>query len=206
MASARSETAIKVSVFGTDASGRPFFEDARVVSIDGFEVAVEGIDRRLDVNDVIGLRHAGQRGRYRVVWLGHIGSPREGQVGLRAVDTDRDIFARTAVRKAAGEHERRRYPRIRCRGDVTFRREGTDVAVAGELKILSEGGCYIETPTPSPRLAHLDLDMSVEELALHSVGEVQALDPGFGMGIAFVEMNPAQRARLHEWVARHSRQ
>lgn len=207
MASAKSAGQREVSVFGTDASGRPFNQPARVVSLDGLEVAIEGLERKLDVNNIVGLRHGGQKARFRVVWIGHKDTPQHGQVGLRAVETEKDIFAGADLAgPGTAGRERRRYPRVQCHGDVKFRREGSEATLSGALTLLSEGGCYIQSATTFPQFAHLDLSMKVEGMELQSVGEVRLLEPGSGMGIAFVEMNRAQRIRLHEWVSHHCKQ
>ncbi len=206
----------EVSVFGTDASGKAFFQAARVVSIDGFEVTVEGVQPRLDVSNVGGLRHAGQKARYRVVWVGRDGTPQQGQVGLRGMEPDKDIFALgtytlgTAAYTApnlpkipATGNERRRYPRITCRGDAKFHVKGAGVTDSGILKFLSESGCYIETVATPPPSSHLDLALKVDGLEICMPGEVRGLQPGFGMGIAFGAMSPVQQAGLHDWVSRH---
>lgn len=206
MTSAKSAGPSEISIFGTDAAGRPFSQTARLARIDGFEVTIEGVERTLDVNNIVGLRHGGEKARFRVVWVGRKGTPQQGQLGLRAVDTGKDIFAGAAAAEPAPSgRERRRFPRIQCHGDVRFRREGSEATVSGALTILSEGGCYIQTATTFPQLAHLDLRMNVEQMELQSIGEVHALKPGAGMGIAFVEMNRTDRIRLHEWVSQHSR-
>lgn len=199
-----------VSVFGSDATGKPFFQAARVVSIDGFEITVEGVPQRLEVDDTVGVRYGEAKARFQVAWVGHAGTPQEGQVGLRALDLQKDIFAQGApsaplpgqVARSDGR-ERRRQPRIVCHGKVEFHREGASRAESGALRLLSEGGCYIETKAPAPPPSRLDLTMVVDGLELRAAGEVRAVDQGFGMGIAFDEISPAHRARLREWAVQH---
>ncbi len=196
----------EVSIFGTDASGKPFFHAARVISIDGFEVTLDGVQRPLEINDIVGLLHQGQRARFQVVGVGYKESPQKGQVTLRALELQKNLFG-VSGSAAPGQdstlpvgRERRQHARISCHGTVVFRREDTDLSDAGALRLLSEGGCYIKTAATAPPLSRLDLAMSVEGLELRTQGQVQASQPGFGMGIAFGEMNPASRARLHHWT------
>ncbi len=206
----------EVSVFGTDASGKAFFQAARVVSIDGFEVTVEGVQPRLDVSNVVGLRHAGQKARFRVVWVGREGTPQQGQVGLRQLEPEKDMFAPSTYTPGTATYttpdlpnlpptgnERRRYPRITCHGNAKFNLEGVGMTDSGVLKFLSESGCYIETVATPPPSSRLDLALNVDGLEICTPGEVRGLQPGFGMGIAFGAMSPVQRAGLHEWVSRH---
>lgn len=202
----------EVSVFGTDTAGKPFFQTARAVSVSGFEVTVEGLDRALDVNNVIGVRHAGQKGRFLVVWVGKVGTPEHGQIGLRALELDRDIWTQESPRPAATPHshpavsgrERRRYPRIWCQGRVEFRRKGAEDPILGRLQVLGEGGCYIQTLTAAPELSELDLRVNADDLELRAPGVVRDSKAGFGMGVEFGAIHPAHLARLQEWVSRHA--
>ena len=213
MASAKSGAGREVSVFGTDAVGKPFFQTARTVSIDGFEVTVEGVQRRLDVSDVVGLRHAGQKARFQVAWVGREGTPQQGQIGLRALELEKDIWP-AEVRPtqpallphpAVSGRERRRYPRVWCQGRVQVRPKGADSPTLGNLQVLGEGGCYIQTLTAAPCLSEVDLLVSANDLELRAPAVVRDSQPGFGMGVAFGEIDPAQLARLQEWVSQHSR-
>ncbi len=92
MTSAKALAERDVSVFGTDAFGKPFNQAARVISIDGFEVAIEGLACTLDLNNIVGVRHAGQKARFLVLWIGRNGTPQQGQVGLRALEPEKDIW------------------------------------------------------------------------------------------------------------------
>lgn len=212
MTSAKSEAGGEVSVFGTDATGRPFFQTARVVGVSGFEVTVEGMQRTLDVSNVVGIRHAGQKGRFQVVAVGREGTPQQGQVRLRTLEPEKNILG-TGTKAAPAlaskvsfvGRDRRLQPRIPCQGSVKFRREGAGDLDGGTLRCLNENGCYVETEATAPCSSLLDLVLNAEGLELSSVGVVRASEPG-GMGIAFTEMNPTYRSRLQEWVFQHSRE
>lgn len=201
----------QVSVFGTDSLGKPFFQTARAVNISGFEVTIEGLDRTLDVNDVVGLRHAGQKARFQVAWIGRQGTPEQGQIGLRALELDKDLFGPAARSQqplrshpdVAG-HERRRYPRVCCSGRVEFRRRSGEDPILGRLQVLGEGGCYIETLTAAPYLTVLDLHVTADDLELRAPGVVRDFEPGMGMGVEFGEISPAHRARLQHWLSHRS--
>lgn len=203
----------EVTVLGTDIGGKPFFQPAWTVHISGPEVTLEGLRTTLKVNDTVAVRHAGQKARFRVMWVGATGTPQQGQVGLRSLEPEKDIFGVEALGMPASPapeslsgHERRRYPRVQCAGRVRFRCEGIITPTDGRLQVLSEGGCYIETLSTAPRFAHLDLTVNAEGLELRAAGVVRDSHAGCGMGIAFREMDPACLNRLQEWIFQHSRQ
>lgn len=213
----------EVSLFGTDAAGKPFSESAHAVSINGSEITLEGTKCALHANLLVGIGYAGQEGLFRVSWVGDKGTPQEGRVGLRELQPEKKVLRSMtttlaldrmagnttlvleAERRPAPTPDRRRYPRIHCNGDVLFRCDGAATFDSGELKFLSEDGCYIATPNTAPPLTQVVLSAKVEDLEVEAIGEVHGLQPGFGMGLSFLEMTPDQRTLLQQWVARHHR-
>ena len=172
-------------------------------------MTVDGVQRPLEVNDVVGLLHLGKRARFQVVRVGQEETPERGRVILRNLELQKNLFGESVYAAPVQEpsaspgRERRQHARISCRGAVVFRRDGAGLSDVGTLRFLSESGCYIETAATTPPLSHLDLAMNVEGMELRAEGQVQASQPGFGMGIAFRDMTPGCRARLHQWAAQH---
>ncbi len=213
----------EVSLFGTDAAGKPFSDAAHAVSINGSEITIEGVKCALRVNLLVGIGYAGQEGLFRVAWVGDQGTAQQGRVGLREMQPEKKVLRSMtttlaldrmagnttlvleAERRPAPAPDRRRFPRIHCDGDALFRRDGADTFDSGELKFLSEDGCYIQTNKTAPALSQVVVSVKVEDLEVEAIGEVHGLQPGFGMGLNFVVMTPEQRSLLQEWVSRHRR-
>lgn len=65
-----------------------------------------------------------------------------------------------------------------------------------KLTDLSLGGCYIETESPFPEGALIDLCLRTDELAVHTDGMVRVTHPGFGMGVEFPSRTPEQREQV----------
>jgi PilZ domain len=214
----------EVSLFGTDAAGKPFSDAAHAVSINGSEITLEGVKCALRVNLLVGIGYAGQEGLFRVAWVGDEGSPQHGRVGLRELQPEKKVLrsmtTTLALDRMAGNTtlvleeerrpepapDRRRFPRIQCDGDVLFRRDGADTFDSGELKYLSEDGCYVQTHNTAPSLSEVVLSVKVEDLEVEAIGQVHGLQPGFGMGLNFLVMTPDQRGRLQQWVSRHRKE
>ena len=211
----------EVSLFGTDAAGKPFSDAAYAVSINGSEMTIEGMKCALRTNLLVGIGYAGQEGLFRVAWIGSEGSPQQGRVGLRELQPEKKVLRSMtttlaldrlagnttlvlqAERNPAAAPDRRRYPRIQCHGDVLFRLDGAETFDSGVLKYLSEDGCYIATTATPPPSSQVIFSVKVEDLEVEAIGQVHGLQPGFGMGLAFREMSPDQRALLQQWVSRH---
>jgi CheY-like chemotaxis protein len=65
-----------------------------------------------------------------------------------------------------------------------------------KLTDLSLGGCYVETDSPFPEHALVDLCLRAEAMAVHTEGMVRVTHPGHGMGVEFPCRTPEQRAEV----------
>jgi DNA-binding response OmpR family regulator len=65
-----------------------------------------------------------------------------------------------------------------------------------KLTDLSLGGCYLETESPFPERALVDLCLRSGDVSVHTEGMVRVVHPGFGMGIEFPSRTAAQRAQV----------
>lgn len=84
---------------------------------------------------------------------------------------------------------------------------GTSVDAADEtvshckLTDLSLGGCYVESDSPFPERALVDLCLRTGELAVHTEGMVRVSHPGFGMGVEFPSRTSEQRAQVGNLIS-----
>lgn len=69
-----------------------------------------------------------------------------------------------------------------------------------KLTDLSLGGCYLESDSPFPESALIDICLKTEEIAVHIEGLVRVAHPGHGMGIEFPSRTPEQRARVGDLI------
>jgi CheY-like chemotaxis protein len=110
-----------------------------------------------------------------------------GQTGVRFVDLDQSIKAQLQVwlRAAAG----------------TAHAEPEEAVSHCKLTDLSLGGCYLETESPFPERALVDLCLTAEEIAVHTEGMVRVAHPGHGMGVEFPSRTPEQRAEVGNLIS-----
>jgi hypothetical protein len=222
---------LEVRVWGTDVTGKPFFQTARTAEVSAKGARLEGITC-LKVGEVIGVQHGNQKARFRVVWIGEQGTPEQGQIGIACLDADRCIWTEAlqrietkkeefgqgpeivsaepapatmpppATTGANSRTERRRYPRYQCSGAVQMRKEGTDLPVWVRLADIGLGGCYVETLSPVPLQTTVELIIEAEGLQIRGRGKVRTLHPSVGNGIAFTQMIAEDWQRLHQLIAR----
>ncbi len=110
-----------------------------------------------------------------------------GQTGVHFLDLDESVKARLQVwlRAAAGTQG-----------------GGAEETVPHcKLTDLSLGGCYVETDSPFPEKALIDLCLKTGEMAVHIEGMVRVMHPGFGMGVEFPSRTSEQRAQVGNLIS-----
>jgi DNA-binding response OmpR family regulator len=110
-----------------------------------------------------------------------------GQTGVHFLDLDESIknHLQTWLLAAASIH-----------------RPGPEETVPHcKLTDLSLGGCYVETDSPFPEHALVDLCLRTEEMAVHTEGMVRVNHPGHGMGVEFPSRTPEQRAQVGNLIS-----
>lgn len=70
-----------------------------------------------------------------------------------------------------------------------------------KLTDLSLGGCYVETDSPFPEQALVDLCLRAEDIEVHTEGMVRVTHPGRGMGLEFPSRTPEQRAEVGNLIS-----
>jgi hypothetical protein len=70
-----------------------------------------------------------------------------------------------------------------------------------KLTDLSLGGCYVETDSPFPERALVDLCLRTKDMAVHTEGMVRVTHPGNGMGVEFPSRTQEQRAQVGNLIS-----
>src|SRR5258708_39790011 len=71
---------------GLDSDGKVFAQKARTLDIATNGARLYGVTAALERGFIVGLQCGNMRARFMVIWIGEKGSPREGQIGLRAAE------------------------------------------------------------------------------------------------------------------------
>jgi c-di-GMP-binding flagellar brake protein YcgR len=69
-----------------------------------------------------------------------------------------------------------------------------------KLTDLSLGGCYLETPSPFPANARVELSMRIRNLEARATGIVRVMHPDQGMGVVFVQKTDDQRQEVETFI------
>jgi hypothetical protein len=101
-----------------------------------------------------------------------------------------------AATLAAASGNRRNQSRKPCRlGAEVFRVE-TPIPHRCSVTDIGPGGCYVEMPTPFALQTQVEVQIRTRELKARFPGTVQAVHPGFGMGVRFGSLSEQQQQDL----------
>jgi hypothetical protein len=115
-----------------------------------------------------------------------------------AVEEQESLHQKKSVKSlVSNAGNRRGERRIACKLGADVYSEGTNVPNRCTLSDISEGGCYVEMPTPlSGQKSGVEILVRTADTKLKIKGEVLTTHPGFGMGVRFVLKNSTEREEI----------
>jgi c-di-GMP-binding flagellar brake protein YcgR len=96
---------------------------------------------------------------------------------------------------------RRGERRFSCKLGAEVYRLGTSIPNRCTLSDISEGGCYVEMPSPLTGQAGVEILVRTPDTKFKIRGQVLATHPGFGMGVRFTFRDSAEREEILRLLA-----
>ena len=84
----RSIADLGLTVWGVDARGERFLQQARARDISLRGALLSGLNTDLSSGDVIGILYAGRKARFRIVWVRYDGAGEKMQAAIHRVEAD----------------------------------------------------------------------------------------------------------------------
>lgn len=219
---ARVHKELPVRIRGTDYDGNPFVQETYTVDISRRGARLEWLSSLKGAGETIEVQRGREKARFRVVWIGDIGTPQDNQIGICSLEPSKYIWGESLpapVRVTEPEEitptplsaasasadppvNQRRRPRYRCGGAAQVWQESAQSPQSATLSEISLGGCFIETSWPLPVGTHVEVHLKTHELEVQAQGVVGYLDPSGGMGITFSKISHQDRERLQQLIDR----
>lgn len=89
---ARLPKTLRVIVKGTDPKGHPFAQSAYTVDLSEDGARLDGIGFLTSPGQTIEVRRLWRKARFRVVWIGHVGTNESNQVGVVGLQAEKNIW------------------------------------------------------------------------------------------------------------------
>lgn len=97
--------------------------------------------------------------------------------------------------------DRRERSRRACRLSADVFQTGSSIPNRCTLSDISNGGCYVETTAPFKKATSVDIVVRTATLKLRVRGTVQAMHPGYGMGVSFSLTTAEEREQVRQLIA-----
>jgi hypothetical protein len=89
---ARKAQKLQVWVRGVDRGGHPFVQSAHTIDIGKDGARLDGVGYLTGPGEVVQVKRGWRKARFRVVWIGQIGTPEANQIGICCLDNGKDIW------------------------------------------------------------------------------------------------------------------
>jgi type IV pilus assembly protein PilZ len=217
---------VSARIFGLDKNGRPFSVPVKTIDVSHSGARLSG-EAPVGTGETIGLEVNGRKGRFLVVWVGRKGSKSEGQLGLKNLDPKTVIWGVSTPEAGVDKYhpprihsvgntseilsfleyrdDRRVVKRLPVRAGVKIKVEDQTVTQWGICRDISSGGCYVETTSPLPVGAKIEMVLYIDEREIRPNGVVRSSKSGWGMGIQFSKMNSTDKQALDQVLEVHSK-
>jgi len=83
---------LRVIVKGTDTKGHPFSQSAYTIDLSQDGARLDGIGFLTSPGQTIEVRRLWRKARFRVVWIGQVGTSESNQVGVFGLQAEKDIW------------------------------------------------------------------------------------------------------------------
>jgi len=203
----RVEADIPVRIWGMDADGRPFFQNALAGNLSSEGAHLSHINHTLKIGDIIGIQYGEKKSRFHVIWIKNSVAPGRNQAGVRvlapqSVPWDQvTAEARTPQAKPVQGREKRRFARHRVQFPLQISFPDQQRAhMQCNATDMGGRGCYVETMLPLHIGMNVIVTFWVDSEKITTNGIVRASDPGVGMGIEFTSLETPLQQRLQEYL------
>ena len=201
---ARVSLDLEVRVWGMGANGRVFSQHARTRNVSIGGALLSGIEQNLKIGEIIGVRRGDKKARCKVVWAINTESIQKIQVGVQLLDKlECPWMAELPKAEEAtsiSPQNCRRWERHKISVVIALHDEQSTTPLRVTATDVSASGCYVETMSPLSIGTSLKVDFWIASEKLTTRSFVRTSDPGVGMGIEFMGLNPADRKRFQDYL------
>lgn len=196
---------IPVRIWGMDAQGKPFFENVLAGSLSSEGAQLGHVHHCVKIGDVIGIQYADKKARFEVIWAKASVAPGRNEAGVRVLPGQSVPWGeiatgeKTQQSKEVHRGDRRKFGRLKLRFPLEISFPNTPRArMHCQATDVSGHGCYVETLVPLPMNSEVQISFWLESEKIATKAVVRASDPGVGMGIEFLGLDPVTEQRLQD--------
>lgn len=203
----RATAEITVRIWGMDADGKPFFQNAQASNLSSEGANLTRVQHALNVGDVIGIQHGDKKARFEIQSAKPGFLPNTIEAVVRLLSGQKAPWGEvTAERQAEAKvaqaiSDKRRFARHRVSFPITISfHDGNRPHMQCSATDIGGRGCYVETLVPLPIGSDIILTFWIDSEKINTRGFVRASDPGVGMGIEFTALEMDIQQKLQQYL------
>ena len=196
---------ITVRVWGMDAEGKPFFQNARASELSSEGAQLSQLHHLLKVGEIIGIQHGDKKARFVTKWVKSTEIGKSFKVGVCILPNQSVPWTEVPLKerkpRSIAEAEKRRFLRHSLRFPITIDFPNKHLPrMQCSATDISGRGCYVESMVPLLTGTDVLITFWIDSDKVRTKGLVRTSDPGVGMGIEFVELEMQIQQRLQDYL------
>lgn len=203
---ARVAAELPVRVWGMDADGKPFFQNATASNLSSEGALLTRIQHPLKMGEIIGVQYGDKKARFEIRWVKPVALPKGFDVGIQILNGQvipwQDVTSRTqGVPELTRRSDKRRFNRHRVQFPIVIsftdaRRAHMQCAATD----IGGRGCYVESLVPLAVSTEVIITFWIDSEKIITKGRVRTSDPAVGMGIEFTALEEQIQQRLQQYL------
>lgn len=203
---ARVAAKLPVRVWGMDADGKPFFQNATASNLSSEGALLSCIQHPLKMGEILGVQYGDKKARFEIKWVKAVALPKGFDAGVRVL-SNQSVPWDEVTRKGQENPEltrrsdKRRFLRHRVQFPIVISFEDPRRAhMQCYATDIGGRGCYVETLVPLSVSTEVIITFWIDSDKIVTKGRVKTSDPAVGMGIEFIALEEQIQKRLQEYL------
>lgn len=197
---------LPVRVWGMDADGKPFFQNATASNLSSEGALLTRIQHPLKMGEVIGVQYGDKKARFEIKWVKAVNLPKGFESGVRIIPGQIIPWGDVTVAaqenpKLAQRSDKRRFSRHRVQFPIVISfADARRAHMQCYATDIGGRGCYVETLVPLPVDTEVIITFWIDSDKIAGKGRVRTSDPAVGMGIEFTALEEQIQQRLQQYL------
>ncbi|HWH58916.1 MAG TPA: PilZ domain-containing protein [Terriglobales bacterium] len=193
-------------VWGMDADGKPFFQNATASNLSSEGALLSRIQHPLKMGEILGVQYGEKKARFEIKWVKAVALPKGFDAGVRIMP-NQSVPWDEVTRKGQENPEltrrsdKRRFLRHRVQFPIVISFDDPRRAhMQCYATDIGGRGCYVETLVPLSVSTEVIITFWIDSDKIVTKGRVKTSDPAVGMGIEFIALEEQIQKRLQEYL------
>jgi hypothetical protein len=197
---------LPVRVWGMDADGKPFFQNAIASNLSSEGALLSRLQHPLKTGEILGVQYGDKKARFEIKWIKGSALPRGFDAGVKILPKQNvpwDEVTRQGKTdpQLTRRSDKRRFMRHRVQFPIVISFADTQRAhMQCSATDIGGRGCYVETLVPLAVDTVVNITFWIDSDKFITKGRVRTSDPAVGMGIEFTALEEQIQKRLQEYL------